>query len=61
MTLKEIFYKNELFIRWIHCWEPRNFQRANLFMGIELFFIDSKLISIQAFIPEHFLPRRIRY
>ena len=43
MTLKEIFYNNELFVRWIHCWETRNFQKPNLFMGIELLFIDSKV------------------
>ncbi|WZZ59530.1 hypothetical protein YC2023_059637 [Brassica napus] len=30
-------------------------------MGIELLFIDSKLITIQAFIPKHFFPRRIRF
>lgn len=30
-------------------------------MGIELLFIDSKLITIQSFIPKHFLSRRIRY
>ncbi|WZZ71984.1 hypothetical protein YC2023_083354 [Brassica napus] len=45
MTLKEILYNNELFVRWIHCWETRNFQKPNLFMGIELLFIDSKEID----------------
>ncbi|WZY89097.1 hypothetical protein YC2023_045832 [Brassica napus] len=43
MPLKEIFYNNELFVRWIHCWKTRNFQKPNLFMGIELLFIDSKV------------------
>ena len=36
-------YNNKLFVRWIHCWETRNFQKPNLFMGIELLFIDSKV------------------
>ncbi|CAF1759089.1 unnamed protein product [Brassica napus] len=51
------FCNKDVFVRLIHCWEARNFKKANILMGVELLLIDSKSTTIQGFISTHFLPR----
>uniref|UniRef100_M4DZU6 Replication protein A 70 kDa DNA-binding subunit B/D first OB fold domain-containing protein n=1 Tax=Brassica campestris TaxID=3711 RepID=M4DZU6_BRACM len=51
------FCNKEVFVRLIHCWEARNFKKANILMGVELLLIDSKSTTIHGFISTHFLPR----